>query len=67
MNRADFLKRLGLGAIGVAVAPKVIGDIKEAPLKAKPIEPILEETDTYNDCYTSKPDWWDESESHYPY
>lgn len=34
MNRADFLKKLGLGALAVTVAPKVIGDIKEAPLKA---------------------------------
>jgi hypothetical protein len=35
MNRADFLKRLGLGAIGIAVAPKVISEVREAPLKAK--------------------------------
>lgn len=55
MNRADFLKRLGLGTIGVAVAPKIIGDLKEAPLKVK--EPTIAETDTYCIATTEEPDY----------
>jgi hypothetical protein len=57
MNRADFLKRLGLGAIGIAVAPKVISDVREAPLKDKIKRIVLHETDTYYNCYTAEPDW----------
>jgi hypothetical protein len=29
MNRLSFLKKLGIGAVAVAVAPKVIAEIKE--------------------------------------
>ena len=55
MNRADFLKRLGLGAIGIAVAPKVISEVREAPLKVK--EPTIAETDTYCIATTEEPNY----------
>ncbi len=35
MNRADFLKRLGLGAIGIAVAPMVKADDDEDVLTSE--------------------------------
>lgn len=38
MNRADFFKKLGLGALGIAIAPKVLGEIKEDDTTLKPVE-----------------------------
>lgn len=29
MNRKEFFKKLGLGVLGIAVAPKVLAEIKE--------------------------------------
>ena len=29
MNRADFFKRLGIGALAVVVAPKVLAEVKD--------------------------------------
>jgi len=55
VNRADFLKRLGFGAIAVAVAPKVISEVREAPLKIK--EPTIAETDTYCIATTEEPNY----------
>ena len=55
MDRKQFLKKLGLGALAVTVAPKVIGDVKEAPLKVE--EPIKEEADTYHEATTLEPNY----------
>lgn len=60
MKRSEFLKKLGLGALAVTVAPKVIEDIKEAPLKVK--EPIIEETDTYYNATTLEPEWYNKND-----
>jgi len=40
MNRADFFKKLGLGALAVVVAPKVFA---ETPQKEKMIYPMLKD------------------------
>jgi hypothetical protein len=70
MNRADFLKRLGLGAIGIAVVPKVISengfDNQDDKYKIRYLDPPniafkyreeLLETDTYCVATTEEPNY----------
>jgi hypothetical protein len=45
-----------LGAIGIAVAPKVISEVREAPLKEEIKEEELPETDTYYEATTVESD-----------
>jgi hypothetical protein len=41
MNRLSFLKKLGIGAVAVAVAPKVIAEIKETPIPSNYYEGLI--------------------------
>ena len=40
MNRKDFLKRFGISIGAVAIAPKVLAEVINKPVKVKPIEEL---------------------------
>ena len=51
MNRKQFLRRLGIGAVAVVMAPKILAEIPEKKFAVKCLDAQRMYPMTYNECF----------------